>query len=143
VRPTEAACCSDSVRGFRRRLATGTAMRSAWLPSLEYPISPPVPHTSAPIQSAGPRRRSRLTACARTSGRICRAMVTNTSRHLTHVTCVRPAITASYSLPLLRRTWITSSRYSSSIVACSPPTALPLLQQVSRAEAEGSIRNDC
>jgi hypothetical protein len=37
-------------------------------------------------------------------------MVTNTSRHLTHVASVRPATTASYSMSLLRRTWITDSR---------------------------------
>ena len=40
--------------GLRRRLAAGTAIISAWVPSRVKPTSPPVPQTSAPIHSAGP-----------------------------------------------------------------------------------------
>ena len=39
---------------MRRRLTTGTASISAWVPSRVKPASPPVPQTSAPIHSDGP-----------------------------------------------------------------------------------------
>jgi hypothetical protein len=39
--------------GFRRKLATSTAIISAWVPSRVKPVSPPVPQTAAPIQSVG------------------------------------------------------------------------------------------
>src|SRR3984957_12334276 len=42
------------VLGLRRRLATGTAISSAWVPSRVKPVSSLVPQTSTPIHSAGP-----------------------------------------------------------------------------------------
>ena len=45
--PIVGACSRDSVLGFRRRLAIGTAISSARLPSIEKPISPPVPQATS------------------------------------------------------------------------------------------------
>ncbi|WP_198031202.1 MULTISPECIES: hypothetical protein [unclassified Bradyrhizobium] len=52
--PTDAACSKLRLSGFRRRLVTGTASSSAWVPSRVKPVSPPVPQTAAPHHSTGP-----------------------------------------------------------------------------------------
>ena len=56
--PIDAASSKLRVLGMRRRLATGAAISSAWVPSRVKPVSPPVPQTSALIHSDGPTSTS-------------------------------------------------------------------------------------
>jgi hypothetical protein len=52
VTPTAAAWSKLNVSSLRRKLATGTTMYCAWLPSMVNPALP-VPQTSAPSQASG------------------------------------------------------------------------------------------